>query len=157
MKNRASAQTLAALGLFTVFALGILGVLLGGGNAYRRLTARDRDTYDRGTALSYLATRVRQAPEPENITVTDLEGVSALSFGQTIEGRAYTTRVYCYEGWLMELFTLAEGDFSPEDGEKLLPMQALECTLADDLLTLDATDSSGQTARLYFSLREVGA
>ena len=42
-------DTLAALLLFGIFAACVLTVLLAGAEAYRRVTERDREDYDRRT------------------------------------------------------------------------------------------------------------
>ncbi len=59
-------------------------------------------------------------------------------------GVAYLTRIYCFEGWLMELFTPETGKFSPGDGEKVLPMAALVLDITDGLLRIEFSDPSGE-------------
>jgi len=62
--KKRSISGLAALLLLGVFAVSILSVLLTGASAYRRLMERDRLMYDNRTCLQYVATKVRQAPNP---------------------------------------------------------------------------------------------
>ena len=66
-KTQQSISALAALLMFGVFAVGILSVLLGGADSYRRLTQRDRVSYDERTCAQYMATKLRQAPSPESV------------------------------------------------------------------------------------------
>ena len=117
---------LSAFLLLSIFAATVLGVLLVGAGAYSRLTRRDSHAYDTRTALQYVTARVRQAPAPNQVSVTRFDGVDALTVTQRVDGQDYLTRVYCYEGWLMELFCAADGQFEPRDGEKLLPVESLE-------------------------------
>lgn len=138
-KKRQAIPTLAAFLLLCIFAVSVLGVLLAGAQAYSRLTRRDSHAYDSRTGLQYVAARVRQAYAPQAVSVTDFGGVDALTVIQQVDGQDYVTRVYCYEGWLMELFCAADGRFEPRDGEKLLPAQSLELERQGELLHVRLT------------------
>ena len=152
MKHTKS-QILPALLIFTVFALCILAVLLGGAQSYQRLTQRNRLTYDSRTCSQYLSTRMRQTSGAEAVSVAPFGDVDALVIRQQIGMDVYLTRVYCYDGWLMELFTGDTGGFSPEDGEKILPARQMTPSLEDGLLQIQLTDGNGQTRQLQFCLR----
>lgn len=77
----------------------------------------------------------------------------ALLLSEEIDDQPYLTRIYCYDGWLRELFAAAEDPFAPEDGEKILPAQALTLHMESNLLHAELTDNSGQTISLTLSLR----
>lgn len=142
----------AAFLVLAVFAVGVLGTLLGGAGIYRRLTRRDLAAYNSRTALQYITTRVRQAPGP--LEVASFGAGDALLLSETIGEETYLTRVYCFDGWLMELFSEENGSFDPRDGEKVLPAEGLRLKLEDGLLTVRLTDSGGIVHTLYFD-REV--
>ena len=146
-----SLSTLASLGLLAVFAVLILSVLLGGAGAYRRLTQKGQQQFDSRTCVQYIATKVRQAPEGVQ---ADTFGMSdALVIPQTYGEVQYVTRIYCYDGWLMELFTAASGDFAPEDGERLMPAKRLSLSLKDGLLTVLIAEDTGKEQTLLLDLR----
>lgn len=141
-----SLSGIAALLIFTVFAMGMVSVLLGGAGVYQRLTRRDQRAYARRTAAQYLLTKVRQG---ENLPeIGEFHGVDSLVFSQTIQNTEYVTRIYCYDGWLRELFTTAEGDFSLEDGEKILPMETMELWWADGIITVSLWKENEEPVRL---------
>ena len=152
-KQKRSISALAALLLFAVFALGILSALLTGANVYRRLTARDRLQYDSRTAVRYVATKLRQAVSPAAVSVAAFGDGDALVLYEEFDGERYCTRVYCHEGWLMELCTGAAGGFAPEDGEKILPAESLSLTLEGGLLRAEIVGSDGQTHSIRQQLR----
>ena len=141
---------LIALLLFGVFAVCVLAVLLTGADAYRRLTERDRRAYSQRTCVQYLATRVRQGDRLGDLQVEDFGGTDALVFREDSE---YMTRVYCYEGWLMELYAAADADMEPQDGEKVLELSSLRLTLEDGALTADTVDTAGASGTLRMTLR----
>ena len=148
LKMRA-ASTVSALLLLAAFAVGILCTLLYGASAYRQLTDRDEDAFQSRTAAQYLTNRVRQASEAQ---VAEFGGASALVFPQSIEGEHYLTRIYCHDGWLMELFSDAEGEFSPEDGEKILPVSALSFEKRQGLIIARLKDAAGNERQILLSL-----
>lgn len=142
---------IAALLVLAVFAVGILSVLLGGAGIYERLTRRDQCAFQRRTAAQYLATKVRQSegtPQVEKFSGTD-----ALVLSQVIDGKVYVTRIYCWDGWLRELFTAADGAFSPEDGEKILPMAELSVSVEQKIFALTLREADGTETALRFACR----
>ena len=148
-----SLSGLAALLVFAVFAVAILSVLLSGAQAYRRITERDRISYDGRTCVQYLATKIRQASEPDAVNVAPFGDGDALLITQRYGDFDYLTRIYCYNGWLMELFTVADGDFAPEDGEKILPLHSLALQAKDGLILIALTDGNGTALDLTLSVR----
>ena len=151
--GKRSISGLAALVLLGVFAAGILTVLLSGASAYQRLTERDAQSYDSRTCMQYLATKVRQAPAPDCFVLSDFGEGDSLLIKETVNGEEYWTQVYCHDGWLMELFTAADGGLAPEDGEKILPVRSLSAALEGDLLQLQVVDGSGVETALMLTLR----
>ena len=130
---------LLALTVFAVFAVCILLVLLYGANVYQNLVRRGEESFEMRTAAQYVATRVRQA---ETVTVADFEGCEALVLPEEIDGARYLTRVYCFEGYIRELFCAENAALSPEDGEKVMAADSLRFLVEDDLLlaTIDGRE-----------------
>ncbi len=145
-------DTLFTLLLFGVFAACVLFVLLTGANVYRDLTLRDQAAYAHRTCAQYIAAKVRQAPSPDAVRVEEFGG-DALVLSQDIDGWEYLTRIYCYDGWLRELFAQADGELAPQDGEKIIEAQGLELELADGVLSVYVTDSTGRTTALSLLVR----
>lgn len=148
-----SLSGLVALLTFVLFAISILFVLLNGAGIYRRLTQRNQHSYDSRTCVQYVATKMRQAPSPDAVSVETFDTVDSLVISQDIDGLEFATRIYCYGNWLMELFTLADGDFYPEDGEKILPLDDLTITQDGDIFSFVLTDTEGNTQHLTLSVR----
>ena len=152
-KGKRSISGLAALVLLAVFAAGMLSVLLTGAGVYERLTRIGADVGSSRTCTQYLTAKVRQAPAPGSVSLSDFHGLPTLQICEEINGQSFLTRIYCRDGWLMELFTAADAGLSPEDGEKVRPARALSGTLEAGLLQLDVTDETGREHTLFLSLR----
>jgi len=136
-KRQQAIPALAAFLLLGIFAVSVLGVLLAGAGAYSRLTRRDDRAYNSRTGLQYVASRVRQAPAPRAVQVTDFGGADALTVTERVGGEDYVTYVYCHDGWLTELFCAADADLAPQDGERLLPAESLALERRDGLLYVE--------------------
>ena len=106
-KNPFKITDLLALTVFAAFAVCALVVLLSGAQVYQRLVQRGEDSFRLRTASQYVTTRVRQA---ENVTVADFDGCEALCIQEEIDGKVYVTRIYCYDGFLRELFCAQSAD-----------------------------------------------
>lgn len=153
-KNARSLSTLAALLTLAVFAVSVLSVLLGGAQAYRRLTRRDQAVYDSRTCAQYLTMKLRQAPGP--VSLSSFGEGDAIDILQTYGGEDYVVRIYCHEGWLMELFCLAGAEFDPADGEKILQGSHLSVTEEAGLIKLTMLDGSGQEVSLILTQPRTG-
>lgn len=137
--------------LFGVFAVCVLGVLLTGARAYRGLTQRDQAAFDRRSCVQYIATKVRQSDLTGAVTVEPYGGGAALRLNDSEMG--CVTRLYCYDGWLMELYTFADAELEPQDGEKVMPLTGLSFDLKGGLLTVELQSGEGVTDTLRLSLR----
>jgi len=145
--------SLLALMVFGVFAACLLFLLLTGADAYQKMRQRDTATYESRTAVQYMTTRVRQADRAESITAEMFDGLDALVLQEEIEGETYETKLYCYDGWLTELYAAADSDLSPADGEKILELKGLELSLQDGLLQAKLTLPDGREEELSLQLR----
>lgn len=151
--NKSQIEGLLVLVLFGIFAICILGVLLTGAGAYERLMQREQDTYAERTVPQYIATKVRQADTYQAVTIGEFGGVEALQLSEELNGEHYITRIYCYDGYLRELFSLAEGNFEPADGEAILKAEQVDFSLEQNCLTVTVTTEDGIKTERKLALR----
>lgn len=142
-----------ALLLFGIFALCVLLVLLTGADVYKGLTERERANYDGRTAAQYLATRVRQADTLEGLRVEEFGGLDALVLSEEIEGETYETRIYCYDGYIRELFAAVESELTPEDGDKVLPLEGMSLDWQEGVLRAEIIEPDGTVRHLTLCQR----
>ena len=156
MKNKEKQLNIGSfptLMVFGVFGVCVLLVLLLGADIYQNMSERDRQTYENRTAVQYLTTRVRQADFADAIAAADFDGRDALVLREAIAGEEYETKLYCHEGWLMELYAASDSELSPADGEKILELKGLEVSLADGFLQAELTMPDGEVQQLSLLLR----
>lgn len=142
---------LLVLLVFAVFMVSVMLVLLTGADIVRGLSQRDQEGYDRRTAVQYVSTRVRQGDRQGMISVAPFGDGDALVLLQEIDDVLFETKVYCYDGYLRELFTEADSGIEPEFGEQLLPMTALHMTREGSCLRceLEFDGQASETLVLY--------
>ena len=154
--NKGRISGLMALLLFCVFAICVLLTLLLGTEVYSNLVERDRDSNSRNLPLQYLSTRIRQADRQNGISIDVFDGVDALVFREEFDGEVYLTFVYCYDGWLCELFSAEGSGLLPEDGEHLLPLESMSLQSDGSTIHIDLSHSDGQRDSLNLTLRHRG-
>jgi len=152
-REKNSISGIAALLLLGVFAVGILAVLLTGAGAYKRATDQSAASYDMRTCSQYISNKIRQAPASDAVVLSDFGDGDSLLIREQIGGDEYWTQVYCHNGWLMELFAVANADFGPEDGERILPAQSLSATADDNLLRVRIRYDEDSEETLWLTLR----
>lgn len=138
------------LGVFAVFST--LMVLLSA-QFYRATVAQTRAHNQQRVLCSYLMNVVRGNDAADAVRVEKIDGLDVLAFGCDVGDARYETRVYCYDGYLRELFTDAEREFEPGYGERICEAQSFAPSLgADGLLELRAADGAGEEHVLHVAL-----
>ncbi len=138
--------------LFGVFAVSILAVLLTGAGAYKRLTERGQVTYTARTIPQYVSTRVRQADAMGNVAVVLFEGVEALELAEEIEGKRYVTRIYCFDGYVRELFSDSSIVLNPIDGECIMEADEMHFSMQGGFLSVSIL-AGGEKLEIKLALR----
>ena len=133
MKQERKITQLPVLLVAALYCLCILGVLLAGAGVYQRLVERGEETFSARTGRQYVLTRVRQG---ERAAVGEFGGCPALVLEEQATGKRYLTRIYCYEGWLRELYSTETAALKPENGEKVLPAWEFSCALEGRVLRM---------------------
>lgn len=148
LKNTKITDILSLL-VFTLLALCMLAVLLCAAGIYQDTVEQGRQSHERSVALHYISTRLHQA-DGQHVSVEDFQGCRALSIREEINGKSYLTRVYCYEGWLCELYAAEKAKLGPESGEKLVPAEGLDFTLEDGLLSVSLSQHGRERQTLLY-------
>lgn len=152
-KSKHYIDALAGILTFVIFAGCILSVLFGGAGVYKRLVARDTDAYLQRSCTQYVAMKLRQAQSAESVSIVPFGQGEALRIAETISDREYATYIYCYDGFLRELFAAANESFTPEAGEKLLKCPSMSLAMNDGLVTASFDGDKGDQTAICIALR----
>ena len=156
MKNNLRQGTISGfltLILFGVFVLCTLIVLLTGADIYKKITVRDSKTYDSRTAAQYITTKVHQSDKNGMIAADFFDGNSALILKENYDGELYETKLYCHNGYLMELFSAENAELTAEDGEKILEVSSVMFELDNNILKTEIIMPDGKKQNLTLLIR----
>ena len=148
-----SIDTIFVLIVFGIFAFSVLMVLMLGASIYRNINDISQDGHYEHTALSYIWTKTKNFDEAGSVHVGDFNGVPALFIDELLGDTEFRTAVYHYDGWLMELFSEAELEFSPMDGVRIVMVDDLSFAEVnygpvDDSSSLIKVDAGGMVLLL---------
>jgi len=134
-------DTIFVLIVFSIFAISVLMVLMLGASVYRNINDISHEGQSEHTALSYIWTKTKNFDDAGSLQVGDFHGVPALFIDEWIGDYHFRTAIYHYDGWLCELFSEAELEFSPEDGVRVIRVDGMHFESAGNGLIRAATGS----------------
>jgi len=120
-----SIDTIFVLIVFSIFAISVLMVLMFGASIYRNINDMSRENESEQTALSYIWTKAKNFDNADSIRIGEFNGVPTLQIYESFGGIDFRTVIYHYNGWLYELFSDAELDFSPASGTRVVMVESL--------------------------------
>ena len=145
---------LFTLSLFCVFTSTAFLVVMIGANAYRSTVQHMDDTYSTRTSLAYVTEKIRQHDEAGRISLTEVNGSTALLLhDQTGDAPSETSISPDWE-YFCEM-VLREGDDSSTDrGDPVVRVKnfSIEET-GDGFLKLSAEDNDGNSVSFFLHLR----
>lgn len=150
--NSRAIDTFFILALLALFAITSFFVIIIGARQYHSIANQMTENYETRTASSYLVEKFNQNDVAGSVSITDVEGIPAITLTQTIHEQDYTTYIYAYEGYLREI-TVSEGTvITPASGQKIVEAAALNIkAFSNNLYCFTLTDSYGNTCPVYIS------
>jgi len=115
---------------------------------YRSVEAASVDHSQDRVVLSYLMSQLRANDGAGRVEIGTFGDGDALIF---TDGE-YKTKLYCYEGHLMELYALGDLNLNPESGYSIAPIQSLSIEADGSILRLIVTKSTGEVMHGEFLL-----
>lgn len=141
------------IALFTMFAITAFLLILIGAKQYQNTADTMDDNYEVRTVSSYLTEKLRQSDSEGNITISELDGVSALSFKTSENNTSYITYIYYYKNALREIVVNDASVFSLETGQEIIKTGGFTAELlSENLLKITVTTTKGQKHLLYLTL-----
>jgi len=132
--------------LFFVFVLSAVGVLVIAADIYTNTIDEIQTKDESRTALSYIATKIRQNDTLDSISITTIEGTDCLSLKATKENLNCHTYIYLYDGAIREIFVMDKVSFKLSDGVPILEVGGFKMEHIDThLYHFTVTDKSGNS------------
>lgn len=140
--------------LISVFALLSLLLTILGAKDYRAVVSATNSNAGVRTSVHYILNRLRSGDESGHVRIERHDDRDELVLVEEHEGVLYENRIYCYGGYLMELFSLPGDNLSAEDGDKLTPMEEMHVQkTGENLYQIILLSKDGKMTKTHFSLR----
>lgn len=142
-KRYLSLHTLPTLLVVCLFAVSTLLVSAYGLRSYQAIQDASDRNYNARTAVSYVATKLRQSSDAYRIEIPQ---PNTLVIVQEISNELYETKIFLENGKLMESFGKQGLDHRVE-AATILPVSAFSVSfLSDDLVYFSIRDASGSVS-----------
>ncbi|WP_294542318.1 DUF4860 domain-containing protein [uncultured Gemmiger sp.] len=112
-----------SLALFVLMLGCVLVLAVFGARVYRALTESQTRNQAVRASLSYVAARLRAADEFQAVSVAEGPQGDALILSDTGADTGYETRIYLYEGQLVEEYAAEGTPYSPENAQAVAKTQ----------------------------------
>lgn len=132
--------------LFAVIALFLLIALLVGTSAYRAVNDVRSNADNTRLGLSLIANSISAADETDAVGVAEGPEGPALVLTEHLENGDYETRLYAYQGAVVEEYTRAGTAFTPEKAREIVASSTFDFAYADGLLTVHTDQGSTSVA-----------
>lgn len=152
VKNKHSLDVFFVLCVFLICAMSLLGMLFIGARTQQKINHSTQENFHMRTNLLYISNKAKFFHEKDKMSVRDFNGKSALFFEEEIDGIKYVTKVYSYEGYLMELFTEKDAELGAEAGTIITENSFFEVKNIDaGLIEVRIKNSDGKESSVIIS------
>lgn len=144
-------DVLFVLSLFCVFTASAMLLITLGSGIYERTVAHTAENYNARTSYAYISEKIRQNDTSAGARLLqDFGDGSALVLTEEIDGDAYETWLYLYDGNLCEFFCKKDSHLTPSAGQPIVACNGLKAQILNNrLLHLDITDADEKEISMY--------
>lgn len=137
--------------VFLLFTFSAILLLLLAVNFYRSTVEKSERNQSARVAVSYIREVIHQNDEQGGISLTQFDGVPCIRLKQAED---YVLYLYLKEGELRELYTKEGAQVSSADGQRIMQLRQLDCSmLRPELLLIECEDIQGNREQVLISLR----
>ena len=152
-ENKDSPLGIYTMGICALFLAGFLLLVILGAQTYRR-TAEGQETNNHTRAqLSWLSAVIRANDREGAVYLSEQKSPEDGTVLVVEDGSGYASRIYRYDGFLVEDYGAVEGELQPESALKIGPSALFEVELRPEENALTVTSDEGS---IYLTLRSSG-
>ena len=144
-RREASSRTFT-VALMAVFFVALMAGLAAGVSIYRSVATIQSSANDMRLESGLLANSVHVADAANAIEVGAGPEGDALVLVERLDNGTYETRIYQYQGNIVQEYAIAGRDYSPDRAQVLAPSTTFEFSYEDNLLTVKTDQGSFDVA-----------
>ena len=137
--------------LFLMLVVALLLAILAGAGVYKALNEMRQATDATRLSLSLITNDIHASDVADGFAVGVGPEGNALVLQEDLESGCYETRIYLYEGTIVEEYAVAGAPYTPEKANVLTESETFSFSYAGGLLTIQTDQGSTHVA-----LRSVG-
>lgn len=153
-KNKGhSTDIFFVLCIFLIFAVVLSSLLIIGIKTYEGIHAETEQNYELRTGILYIENKIHSCNEEGKIETERFGDSDAIILSETDDfGNEYVTRLYCYNGSLMELYTEKDNILDPVAGNEIADMEYMNIDNSDDdILKITVKNANGKERTIAVS------
>lgn len=143
-QNRKSKSLAFSFALFVLIVVALFVLVMIATDSYKVVVEAQNTSNVSRASLSYLDSRIKAADLTEALARGVGPEGDALVLRENVQGALYETRIYLYEGMLMEEYSLAEDPFSPSKATAITGTETFSFEFLDQSLVRVTTDAGTQ-------------
>ena len=132
--------------LFALFIVALLIAIMAGTGLYRALVDVREQADASRLATGLIANSVRAADSVDAVGAGKGPEGRSLVLTERLDSGTFETRIYAYQGSIVEDYALADAAYTPEKATPIVASQRFAFSYEDGLLTVDTDDGSVQVA-----------
>lgn len=146
-----SRQVFAVL-LLALFVVTLLGALAAGTTVYQQLIGREDHTSEKRSSLDVIVNAVRATDSSSSVVRGSGPEGDALMLVERLESGSYETRIYLFDGWIVEEYATTGTEYDPSSATRIARSSSFSFELNGSLLEMSCDAGTAQVA-----LRSTGA
>lgn len=132
--------------LFCCFVVVLLLAILAGTNTYKSLYTMNEETNNERLSLTLLTNTVRANDSAQAVGEGQGPEGKSLVLSEEAAGNTYETRIYQYQGNIVEEYAIASKDYNPNRATVVTASEQFDFEYANGLLTLYTDAGHAQVA-----------
>jgi hypothetical protein len=150
-RSRQAERSVFSAGTFMIVLLGVFFIVLmiglAAGVAMYQATANNQiDTNNARMQAGLLASNIHANDGASALGTGEGPEGRSLVLTKRVDGNAYELRIYLYKGYIVEEYSVAGSEYTPERAQPLLQSKSFDFQLRGSLLTLSTDQGSTNVA-----------
>ena len=134
------------LALFALFIVMLMIALLACVSVYKTLSASGAAADSERLSKSLLANVVRANDAADAVSIIQGPEGKALVLTERLDSGNYETRIYLYEGAVMQEYVVEGSDFTPASGIKVIESKTFDVDYSNSLITINTDGGTVKVA-----------
>jgi hypothetical protein len=134
--SREGSNRFFLLVLFALFVVALLIAIATGTGIYRSLSTMQANADDNRLGLSLIANSVKATDATDAVAVGNGPEGRSLVLVERLTSGTYETRLYLYQGYLVEEYALASSAYTPAKASRIVASSTFNFNYRDGLLSV---------------------